>query len=53
MEPSFRRASYGFNEDLSAQKELYRNVLIAQTKLLTQSEFNAIKFTFKAKAEGE
>ena len=47
MDPSFPGVQYGFNDDLCQPEELYRNSLVSDIKLISPSEFEAIKFTFK------
>ena len=47
MEPSFKGVEYGFNNQLCQPKELYRNVLVCETKLMTQAEFDQLTFSFK------
>ena len=49
MEPSFKDVEYGFNGQLCQPKELYRNTLVCETKLMTRAEFDQLKFSFKTK----
>ena len=41
--------SYGFNDELSASEELYRNTLVVAAKLMTVEQFNQLKFHFRAR----
>ena len=35
MEPSLKDTQYGFNDNLSAPEEIYRNMVISQTQFMT------------------
>ena len=39
MEPSLCDTRYGFNDQLSDAKEIFRNSLISETRFLTSAEF--------------
>ena len=52
MEPSYKDTQYGFNDNLTAPCEVYRNTLITQCRLMSSSEFERLQFNFKAQ-EGE
>ena len=53
MEPSLKEASFGFNNILSQPEEMYRNTLICCSKIMSQTEFSNLKFTFKAQSSEE
>ena len=48
MEPSFKEVRFGFNDNLSEPQELYRNIIIQTSKLMNNSVFEELKFTFQA-----
>ena len=50
MGSSFKDTVYGFNNDLCAPHELYRNTLISCYKLMTVAEFEHVSFKFKTYA---
>ena len=39
MEPSLKDTSYGFNDQLTEAKEVFRNSLISETKLMSPEQF--------------
>lgn len=47
MEPSFPGVKFGFNDVLCEPEELYRNSIVSAIKLMSPSEFDALKFSFK------
>mmetsp|Transcript_46453 Transcript_46453/g.61536 ORF Transcript_46453/g.61536 Transcript_46453/m.61536 type:complete len:162 (-) Transcript_46453:1061-1546(-) len=50
MEPSLQDVEYGFNGTLSSPEELYRNIMVSESALMSQEEFDKLTFDFKAKA---
>ena len=44
MEPSLCDTQYGFNGNISDAKEVFRNTLIMDSRILSQNEFNELKF---------
>ena len=50
IEPSFKNTRYGFNENLSAPCELFRNSLVSATLLTTKDQLSSLKFVFGTEA---
>lgn len=51
MEPSYKETRFGFNGKLCKPMELYRNVLVCESTLMTPLEFSNLKFTFTSKCD--
>ncbi len=49
MEPSLCDTRYGFNDQLTDAKEIFRNTLISETRLISLAQFEKLKFSFKTK----